>query len=210
MFFVEGNGECHYVQQELIIGRLGDIVPDNPSISRRHCRLYLSESGLFLEDLGSKYGTFCNHSRLTQPVNCKDGDIVTLGLCPTEYRILKPKIACSGLTPIRKRDLFANYPNVRFTNTVTHCSHLLVDHLSITLKVVLALALAKPIVNHDWLVALSKGQLNDPNLYLPHISDSNWSSTQFMVNSNRPSLFAAHFFVYTNTDQNVFFFYLDL
>tara|TARA_B100001971_G_C18128052_1_gene503208 strand:+ start:153 stop:536 length:384 start_codon:yes stop_codon:yes gene_type:complete len=41
-----------------VIGSRGDVKIDYKMISRRHCQIsYTPENGLFLEDLGSRYGT---------------------------------------------------------------------------------------------------------------------------------------------------------
>ena len=46
--------------------------PDGtPGVSRRHCRLYWSQGGPALVDLGSSYGTFLTHGKQLPP-NCPD------------------------------------------------------------------------------------------------------------------------------------------
>lgn len=79
---VRGRTEIRAVSPELILGREpgkpGSI--DDASVSRRHARLTWNASGLHLEDLGSKNGTYVRGERVTGPVALKDGDEVRLGL----------------------------------------------------------------------------------------------------------------------------------
>jgi hypothetical protein len=44
--------------RRLVIGRQGDIVLDHPSVSRKHASIYVSKSGIYLQDLNSTNGTF--------------------------------------------------------------------------------------------------------------------------------------------------------
>ena len=55
-------------------------LPD-PTISRRHCRIYLSDNGTwFLEDLQSSNGTFLRGIRLRKkPCVLRDGDLLRVG-----------------------------------------------------------------------------------------------------------------------------------
>lgn len=66
---------------ELIMGRSPDAglsIPDN-HLSRHHARVFLDDKGrLFLQDLGSRNGTYCNGQRVDRcPV--RDGDRVRVG-----------------------------------------------------------------------------------------------------------------------------------
>jgi hypothetical protein len=71
-------------EQGLIIGRsstLADISVDDPSVSRRHAKIYATETGLALEDLKSAFGTQVNGHKLEpfQAVEIKAGDRIALG-----------------------------------------------------------------------------------------------------------------------------------
>jgi pSer/pThr/pTyr-binding forkhead associated (FHA) protein len=65
-----------------VIGREAgsDYQVDYPSISRRHCRLYLVENDVWLQDLESRNGTFLNGERVTKPRMVQDGDMLSLSL----------------------------------------------------------------------------------------------------------------------------------
>jgi DNA-binding winged helix-turn-helix (wHTH) protein len=52
---------------------------NDQSVSRRHARVTIGESGAFLEDLGSKNGTFLHGRAVAVPTALEDGDEFTLG-----------------------------------------------------------------------------------------------------------------------------------
>lgn len=55
------------------------VIPDR-QVSRFHARLYPEESGIYLEDLASKNGTFLNAVRLEEPTLLQDGDVIQIAL----------------------------------------------------------------------------------------------------------------------------------
>ena len=66
---------------ENVFGREEDarVRIDSAGVSRRHARIVIGEGQAFLEDLGSKNGTFLGERRLEAPASLKDGDIFRLG-----------------------------------------------------------------------------------------------------------------------------------
>ena len=72
------------VDRELLLGRdpQCDVVIPNRQVSRRHARVYPQERGVWVEDLGSKNGTFLNGERLEpgKPARLRDGDTLVLAL----------------------------------------------------------------------------------------------------------------------------------
>jgi hypothetical protein len=76
------NGQRWLIKQELIIGRVDpcDIVIPDRQVSRQHARLVRDHDGVFLEDLGSKNGTYHNNQRVISRVMLQDGDIVQIAL----------------------------------------------------------------------------------------------------------------------------------
>ena len=66
---------------ENIIGRGSDVdVPIYASIvSRRHARLVVHRTSAYLEDLGSKNGTFVGEERIVEPRLLRDGDVIRVG-----------------------------------------------------------------------------------------------------------------------------------
>ena len=81
-------------------------------VSRRHARLFHMTNGFFIEDLGSKNGTYINGEPITQAKPLYDGDVLQIG---TTYRFSfvdkeetapvtqQPKIAVLQLDPSRKQ-----------------------------------------------------------------------------------------------------------
>ena len=69
-------------RESYLIGRLPDcdiILPDR-SVSRRHARIYLRGDRYWIEDLGSKNGTYINGEPLTEPRPLDDGDEIQIAL----------------------------------------------------------------------------------------------------------------------------------
>ena len=75
------GGELVYqVRGAMTVGRAAEneISVDEEGVSRRHCRLELRETGLWLEDLGSTNGTFVNGKRVAQ-ADVGEGDEILVG-----------------------------------------------------------------------------------------------------------------------------------
>lgn len=74
---------------ENVVGRdpAADVPIASPSISRRHARLELGDE-IFLEDLGSKNGTFVRGERITAPVMIHDGDEIGFGSVAVVFRMM--------------------------------------------------------------------------------------------------------------------------
>lgn len=76
------NGLRWTIEDERLIGREDtcDVVIADRQVSRYHARLYRTESGVYLEDLASKNGTYVNSSRIGEPVLLQDGDVIQIAL----------------------------------------------------------------------------------------------------------------------------------
>ena len=72
----------------IIVGRASpaDIVLDDTTISRRHCRLSRADGHVVLEDLGSTNGTRINGAPLAAPATLDDGDVVGIGAHELHYQ----------------------------------------------------------------------------------------------------------------------------
>lgn len=68
---------------ELVIGRMEIdgifTIHDDPAVSKRHCRLFIDDSGLLLEDLNSSNHTYLNGEQITSPVPIRSGDEIRVG-----------------------------------------------------------------------------------------------------------------------------------
>jgi len=71
---------------EILIGRSSQaaIQIDHESVSRRHARLLLSESGVQLSDLGSTNGTYVNDEPITERT-LSNGDLLKVGRTILKY-----------------------------------------------------------------------------------------------------------------------------
>jgi DNA-binding winged helix-turn-helix (wHTH) protein len=74
---------------ENVIGRDPDssVWLDATSVSRRHARISVADSGATLEDLGSKNGTRIGEEAVAASVALRDGDRIVIGNVPLTYRV---------------------------------------------------------------------------------------------------------------------------
>lgn len=80
-WLVGASAELALTPGDNILGRegVGVIVLSSNAVSRRHARIRVDGSGVVVEDLGSKNGTFVNDRRVVGPTPVRDGDQVRLG-----------------------------------------------------------------------------------------------------------------------------------
>ncbi len=69
-------------REEYVIGRLPecDIVLPDRLVSRHHARVFQKDGTFWIEDLGSKNGTYVNGDPVTFPRELKDGDEIQIAL----------------------------------------------------------------------------------------------------------------------------------
>ena len=74
---------------ETVIGRDpgAGLFIDDPSVSRRHARIFVKEGSATLEDLGSKNGTFLGDRRIEASVPLDDGAQIRVGGVPLTFRM---------------------------------------------------------------------------------------------------------------------------
>lgn len=89
---VPGKARCvlDASHPELTVGRGSGnaLVLEDGMLSRHHARCFLRGEAAFVEDLGSRHGTFVNGRRVQVPEPLREGDRLLLGR--TEIRILPP------------------------------------------------------------------------------------------------------------------------
>jgi Serine/threonine protein kinase len=76
------SGRAYRFHQDVsTVGRTSgnDLILADPSVSRRHARLWCTEGYWYLEDIGSSNGTLVNNTRIFQAVVLNDGDIINFG-----------------------------------------------------------------------------------------------------------------------------------
>lgn len=76
---------------ETIVGRDpgSPVYIDDPSVSRRHARLFVAAENVTVEDLESKNGTFVGSTRVERAVPLADGDVLRVGSVPLTVRIFE-------------------------------------------------------------------------------------------------------------------------
>ena len=78
----KSSGKAIVVKKErFLIGRAEecDIRPLSDEVSRRHCAVHIEPDTVWVEDLGSRNGTFLNGSRIAEKTKIFDGDLIKVG-----------------------------------------------------------------------------------------------------------------------------------
>jgi DNA-binding winged helix-turn-helix (wHTH) protein len=102
VWLLRGKNRIALESGETIIGRdPGAAVHiDDPSVSRRHARIVVSEAGATLEDLGSKNGTHVGEVRIQKPMALSDGLAVKIGSVPLLVRLFEtPQSTVTSVEP---------------------------------------------------------------------------------------------------------------
>lgn len=89
-FWILGAGKRTALEVgETIVGRDpgAGLFIDDPSVSRRHARIVVTEDGATLEDLGSKNGTHLEDRRIDAPVPLDDGARIRIGTVALTFRM---------------------------------------------------------------------------------------------------------------------------
>jgi DNA-binding winged helix-turn-helix (wHTH) protein len=84
-----GDREIALRQGENVLGRTPEAVAwiDHASVSRRHARVVVEGARAWLEDLGSKNGTFVGRRRIDTAVLLENGCEIRLGSVPMTFRV---------------------------------------------------------------------------------------------------------------------------
>lgn len=87
---VQSGAVYRIAPQGSVIGREGakaDIIIKNPSVSKRHARIFATDGQWFLEDLGSSNGTFFANQRISEPVPLSGGTL--FALAEIQFEVVK-------------------------------------------------------------------------------------------------------------------------
>jgi DNA-binding winged helix-turn-helix (wHTH) protein len=76
---------------------------DDSSVSRRHARVLIDQSGALVEDLGSKNGTLLNGRRLKKTEALSDGDAIVVGPARLTLRVLRHSESTKTSSRTRRR-----------------------------------------------------------------------------------------------------------
>jgi DNA-binding winged helix-turn-helix (wHTH) protein len=83
-----GTTQIELSQRETILGRRTAVLAADPAISRDHARVVVEDRRVFIEDLGSKNGTFVGARRIDAPTELVDGDVISIGSARIVFRAL--------------------------------------------------------------------------------------------------------------------------
>lgn len=231
MWYLTSNNDQRIIyllpDKEITIGRSVDAqvcnfaIPDDASISRKHATFSVSGNNLFLKDLGSRYGTFKLNSSLEMvekvegesSVKLTSNDVIRFGKMGSEWQV--HEFSCVTCTSTLKGENLQNLKlclgkiGVQLKNEWDEsCSHLTMPAITLTIKVVLALAQGSHIVTTEYwnkcLEAVNKqSKLPDPSNYTPQVIESslNKESVSFLPNESRKKLFAGKTVVFFSKRQ---------
>lgn len=83
------QGTSYAIGTEVTVGRAGGCaisLPEDTFVSSLHARVYVSDGGVLVEDLGSTNGTFVNQTRVTTALPLARGDRLKVGGTVLEAR----------------------------------------------------------------------------------------------------------------------------
>jgi hypothetical protein len=97
-----------FKQASIVVGRDdgADVLIDNPSVSRRHAEIRLTDDGWVVEDLGSSNGTFLRGGKIEGPQSIGLGDEIGFG----KFSIIFGKALGEGEVPVAKPSPMADRP----------------------------------------------------------------------------------------------------
>lgn len=208
-------------EKQIVIGRSIDnqvcdfAIPDDPSISRKHATLALSENCLFLQDLGSRYGTFINNDKAEVNANIKlnENDVVKFGKMNSLWKVnVINLITCTstlkGENLQNLKLILSRIGGMLKGDWDETCNYLTMPAITLTIKVVLALVQGSNIVTVEfWNKCLESVTnliaLPDPHEYLPQVVEStlNREVVSFLPDARRKTLFQDKKFVFFSRRQ---------
>jgi|Deesub1362A_J573_1020465.scaffolds.fasta_scaffold05621_5 hypothetical protein len=102
------SGQAFRLAEVNLIGRAGDndLQLDEPTVSAYHARLSYQQNQWWLEDLGSRNGTWVNELRVRQPMVITFGDRLKLGAVEMVFEPGHPKahdLPAAGRLPAQER-----------------------------------------------------------------------------------------------------------
>ena len=83
------QGRLYKVRHGTTIGRkYGDILLDDPKVSKRHAKLTIEDGQFVLWDFGSTNGTFVNGNRIREATILKENDVIRIGATEFSFKFL--------------------------------------------------------------------------------------------------------------------------
>ena len=75
----DGERVSEFDEQAIVLGREGTLKLTDRTVSKRHARLRRDGSHWYVEDMGSRNGTFVNNTRVVEPRPVNEGDRLKIG-----------------------------------------------------------------------------------------------------------------------------------
>ncbi|KAL5004153.1 hypothetical protein ScPMuIL_017609 [Solemya velum] len=216
------------VGKEYVVGRKDcDIqVEGDKAVSRRHSLLTVTHPEanlghphrvpeLQLKDV-SKFGTFVNKERLEDnrtTVNLKDGDEVVFGSPTSSFMaVYEPFVITSSCLDNNSKKTIRSQLLTLGGHMVNEwrkdCSLLVMNSISVTIKVICALISLKPVVKPNYLeryIQYLKGEAREPkiDMYLPELVETQLdpASVTFGKDPKRQTIFQGMKFIFLNPKQ---------
>ncbi|XP_063396332.1 nibrin-like [Mytilus trossulus] len=197
------------------------LIAGDAAVSRNHAQIELVHKEtditnpeklptVSLTDL-SKFGTSVNGDKIKN-IELKDGDLVTFGNSSTFTLVYEPFIISSScLDPPSKkkvREWICILGGHMVNDWKKECTLLVMNNISVTIKVVCALLSLKNIVTPDYLekyIKFLRGESGkpDPDLFLPVITETQVETHEvsFKVVPKRRNIFQGMKFIFLNEKQ---------
>ncbi|KAK3083896.1 hypothetical protein FSP39_004849 [Pinctada imbricata] len=200
------------------------VVEGDAAISRKHAEIVLDhpEANLNrpdklptvnLTDL-SKFGTSVNNEKLekNKGVELKDGDVLLLGTKSNFTVVYEPFIITSSCLDNQSKNTVRSLIGLLGGHVINDwkkdCSLLLMQSLSVTIKVICALVCQKYIVSPAYLQAYTdhlqgKGDMPNPKRFQPEVTETQIdpSKVTFGPNKRRQNLLQGMKFIFLNPKQ---------
>ncbi|ORX91348.1 hypothetical protein K493DRAFT_339415 [Basidiobolus meristosporus CBS 931.73] len=235
MWILVGTGPNEGSQYWLAPGKIYTIgrkdctinIPNDRSVSRKHATLSVSEGSLSavndtrtntsvtLTDEGSKFGLFVNQEKIDKQV-LREGDEIKLGAMSSTYKLTFKRLVlcCSGMRASIKKHLsvIALDLDVKLVDRwSSECTHLVMQNIQVTQKVLFALLRCCYIVNDKWLEAIHNSRhelevnfsLPGEEQFLPPIKEKiiDPNTISFLPNERRRGLFKSKTFIVLSSSQ---------
>ncbi|KAK9704049.1 hypothetical protein K7432_010424 [Basidiobolus ranarum] len=235
MWVLVGTGENEGSQHWLAPGKSYSIgrkdcdinISNDRSVSRKHGTLTVSENSISavsdtkantvvtLIDERSKFGLYVNQDKISEQT-LQDGDEIKFGAMNSTYKLEFKKLVlcCSGMRATTKKQLatIASELDVKLVDSwSSECTHLIMQNIQVTQKVLFALLSCCYIVKDQWLGEIYKNKngleehfsLPEEKEFLPPVKEKiiDPNSISFLPNQNRRGLFKAKTFIVFSSSQ---------
>ncbi|XP_072378884.1 uncharacterized protein [Diabrotica undecimpunctata] len=216
LYFLESinNNTAFYLinQNVFIIGRkkCDILLEKDSSISKQHAKICISNHEVAITDLGSKYKTTVNGTELAPnvEVQLKDKDTIHFGGLGSKYIFRKMNLVTTATQqPTTQKEALKKYlshiQGKYVDNWNAECTHLTVEKISLTIKVLHALLEDKPTVEPGFWKEFAENV--SKNLRPPDISAYNdpplveglLNKVEFKNGIDRKNLFKDKIFLFT-------------